>query len=1026
MLRLKKEVKIGCLTLGMMLMLSLPVNAQSGGTIILDTTGSWRSFFSFSTTVVQDGAKLTKVGPETNSPLPPSDWTSVEFDDANWMRSSVPFASWSHYIKSMQMQMGFSEAHGDSIAMSVICLRGKFNGDPARAGKLNLSLVYRGGVVVYINGKEVARGNMPKEVKLESDTPAEVYPKEVYINDKGKILDKSASLETLQARLRTLENITIPREALRKGLNVLAIEVHRSPFPKEVYDKLKGVKTPEGELNSMFDGCGLVTARLTGNGMTPNVARPSKTQIWNSQPLAADYDTDWGDPNEPLKPIDLVGAKNGFFSGKVVVGATSSIKKIKGVVTDLSGKTGGKIPASAIQVRYGVAELAEGEEGFNPVRIDSLEEIPPKEIPVRVIKSNPYVRTIPGSPDQVFGAVCAVWVTVNVPADAKSDDYEGELNISVDGGNFKVPLKLRVYNYKLPDPKDFVTFAELIQSPETLALVYKVPLWSEKHWKLIEKSLAYLGALGTKTCYIPLICKTNQGNAETMVRWIKDKEKYKYDFTIMEKYLDLVEKYQGKPTVVCFYVWDLFLLEGEAGDSKYLSKEVLADLAASAGKGPEVTLLNNGKAQDLVLPKYKDPKAKALWKPLADELKAIMKKRKLEKAMMMGVESDADPEPETVKFWQELLEVPWVHQAHNRGSKTPLGFTATVWDRNTILDSMVKTGKTARGWKSKELSTFFCRDTRNGDASATFRMMGEVCAFGGQRGFARQGADFWSIKSGAVVNTFSGGQSGAGLTASDGRFFKSSWRNLNIRTALLASGPDGAIATTRFEMMREGVQECEARIAIEKAIDDNKLKADQSKRCEKMFFDRNDAIFWGFYDSRYDFLGKRGFGFSTYRWAGTPPRYGAYYYTNSGWQERSADLYDAAAEVTSKEKNSVFSVSYRDLKKSGVKESFDKEVKIGAFTVKIESNPFVPDVSQLNIKFQTEKLTLVTAGIYNDKKELVKKLASSEAHSKWDWNLVWDGKDDNGVLLKEGKYTAKINIGGKEGTVTIGIEKKSE
>ena len=106
-------------------------------------------------------------------------------------------------------------------------------------------------------------------------------------------------------------------------------------------------------------------------------------------------------------------------------------------------------------------------------------------------------------------------------------------------------------------------------------------------------------------------------------------------------------------------------------------------------------------------------------------------------------------------------------------------------------------------------------------------------------------------------------------------------------------------------------------------------------------------------------------------------------------------------------------------------ESFEKEVKIGTFTVKVDPNPFVPAENKLSIKFQTEKLTLVTAGIYNDKKELVKKLATGEAHSKWEWNLVWDGKDDNGADVKEGKYTAKINIGGKEGTVTVGIEKKS-
>ena len=902
--------KVACLTALILISVSLPLRAEEN--IILDTLGFWRSYFSFSTALVVDGGKFQKIGVECNSPLPPADWNTAEFDDTNWIRmSNAPFASWSHYVKSLQMNAGFVYAQGDSYAISVLCLRGKFNADPVRAGKLNLDLVYRGGVVVYLNGKEVARGHMPKDDKLPVDAPAEPYTTEAYLNDKGTFLgEDNKNVEQLNSRFRTLENIVIPRDVLKKGTNVLAIEIHRSPLPKDVYEKIKSIK--DGE--KIFDSCGLVTARLTGNSVTPNAVRPSKTQIWNSQPLASDYDTDWGDPNEPLRPIELAGARNGFFSGKVVVGSTSPIKRIKAVVTDLAGKNGGKIPATAIQIRYAVSDLVEGEESLKPIRIDKLEEVPPKEIPVRVLKPSNYIRSIPGSPSPVNGAVLPVWVTVNVPAEAKSDDYEAELSITIDSGAFKVPVKLRVYNYKLPDPKDFTVFAELIQSPETLALVYNVPLWSEKHWKLIEKSLSFIGAMGTKTCYIPLIGKTNMGNAETMVRWVKDKDKYKYDFTVMEKYLDLVEKYQGKPSVVCLYVWDHFL-EGEKGGytkSKSINKEVDESFAASAEKGPEVTLLKNGKAEDFTLPRYNEAEARILWKPLVDELKVLMKKRKLEKAVMMGIVTDRAPDTVTIKFWKDLLpDAPWVKHAHNRTDVSiPLGFTGSVWDLNTILHALVKNGKSGKGWKSKELSTFYPRDMKNSDSVVTFRMMPEITAFGEQKGFARIGADFWSIKNGATVNRF-GSQHGLGVMASDGRFSKSSWLNLNIRLSLLASGVDGAIATTRYEMMREGMQECEARIAIEKAIDGNKLRADQSKRCEKMLTERNESIYNGFYDNRAGFLGVKG-GIKTYVWSGNAPRYTTCYYLSSGWQERSADLYEAAAEATGTDKKAGFTTSYRE------------------------------------------------------------------------------------------------------------------
>ena len=84
--------------------------------------------------------------------------------------------------------------------------------------------------------------------------------------------------------------------------------------------------------------------------------------------------------------------------------------------------------------------------------------------------------------------------------------------------------------------------------------------------QVLAKSLTLLGQIGNKVCYVPLICDTNMGNDESMVRWIKQPDgSYKHDYSVMEKYLDAVEKYQGRPTVVCFQVWDAYLEGGLTG-----------------------------------------------------------------------------------------------------------------------------------------------------------------------------------------------------------------------------------------------------------------------------------------------------------------------------------------------------------------------------------------------------------------------------------------------------------------------------
>jgi hypothetical protein len=143
-------------------------------------------------------------------------------------------------------------------------------------------------------------------------------------------------------------------------------------------------------------------------------------------------------------------------------------------------------------------------------RCDVLDEVLPGEIPVGDAR-NPR-----------NGAVAAVWLTVKVPPDAPAGEYEGRLAVSAQGANpVEVPVSLKVSAWRLPEPRDFVTYAGFVQSPETVALMYKVPLWSDRHFELIGKSLDRLAQVGNKVAYVPLICQTNFGNAESMVRWIR-------------------------------------------------------------------------------------------------------------------------------------------------------------------------------------------------------------------------------------------------------------------------------------------------------------------------------------------------------------------------------------------------------------------------------------------------------------------------------------------------------------------------
>ncbi len=868
------------------LVLSGAARAQGDGrAIVLDTASSWRYHFTLRTPIVSENGAVREVGGKYETTFPPDTWTSPDFDDSSWLRKvGVPFASWSHWRKTAQMNVGFVSQHQTSPALALLCCRGKFVvADATKAKGLQLSLTYRGGAVVYVNGKEIARGHLPKDGDVKAVTAAEIYPVEAYLSENGKLMGTGEkNMDRLKTRLRSLNDIPVPPGVLKTGTNVLAIELHRSPIPKQPYDLANDKK--RSKASQLLDACGIVTVRLSAqdaDGLTPNAIRPEATQAWNSDVFATDVDTDWGDPTETLRPVRIVGARNGAFSGKVCVGSRQPIEGIALKAADLKSKDGGTIAARQIRARYAAPDGSD----VRASRFDRLFEAAPAEVPVYAKKDSRYMRKVPGSPKNIYGSVAPVWITVDVPADAKPGDYEGTLALSAGGHSFDIPVELAVHGYRLPDPKEYRTFIEYIQSPETIAMVYKVPLWSEKHWALIEKSLSLMGSIGAKTCYIPLICQTNQGNAESMVRWIKKGEnRYQYDFTLAEKYLDLVQEHLGNIPVVCLYVWEVSI-KGETG--------------------PKVTVVDGGKIETVVLPKYSDPASKALWSPLVGELLQRLKKRGLEKSIMLGMVTDTRPTADIVSFWTATMPgIPWVREAHTRGRGLPgarHGYTGTVWDRNTLLDYMLRSKDaekiSGRGWNKPELSAFFARDTRNTAPIPVFRMMPELCTFGGQRGAARIGADFWSLKTGGQVNNFSHHKP-QGAVASDGRFPDTSWRNLNIRTALLAAGPEGAIASARFEMMREGVQECEARIFIEKALFAGKIGGDLAKRCKELLLERNKAIFTGFFGSNQAGIGKNIF--RTYSWASGPQRVTYMWYLGSGWQERSDKLYSAAAEVAKK------------------------------------------------------------------------------------------------------------------------------
>ena len=124
-----------------------------------------------------------------------------------------------------------------------------------------------------------------------------------------------------------------------------------------------------------------------------------------------------------------------------------------------------------------------------------------------------------------------------------------------------------------------------------------------------------------------------------------------------------------------------------------------------------------------------------------------------------------------------------------------------------------------------------CRSLAEGAMTAAGRLPRSP----GVNGFDRLGADFWPV----LIN-----KRGKGAPLC-GRYPESNWGQLKINfatAAILAPGKAGAVATGRLEMIREGLQETEARIFIEKALVGKKISGEPAVRLQKMLDVRVQAF----------------------------------------------------------------------------------------------------------------------------------------------------------------------------------------
>ena len=274
------------------------------------------------------------------TPPPEAGWFAPGFDDSSWGRFRKPFAV------GHNAGMCFAQWSMASPGFQAAYLRFRFEvTDPAKAGDLTLSAHYVGGIRVFVNGSQLARGHLPQG-QVGPETVSAGYGEDAYLRLFEELSPKELTRaqrrlagkkppryygfsdwrmppgsRVYEARNRKLGPVKIPASLLRRGPNVLAIEVRVAPLhPMVIYNHawISGYGRSSAWLHGVLTKLEL---RATGSGVASGLRRPAGMQAWAEDMHRRVYSPEFLEPGAGSGEIRLVGAGNGTYSAQVVVGA---------------------------------------------------------------------------------------------------------------------------------------------------------------------------------------------------------------------------------------------------------------------------------------------------------------------------------------------------------------------------------------------------------------------------------------------------------------------------------------------------------------------------------------------------------------------------------------------------------------------------------------------------------------------------------------------------------------------------------
>lgn len=139
-----------------------------------------------------------------------------------------------------------------------------------------------------------------------------------------------------------------------------------------------------------------------------------------------------------------------------------------------------------------------------------------------------------------------VWMTINVPSNAKPGKYRGKLTVSSSNAKSRsLPVELIVSDHILPPDSDWAFHLDLWQNPYSVARYENVPLWSDAHFEAMRPVMKMLADAGQKSVTTTIMNRPWNGQTEdafgSMVTKIRRIDgTWLYDYTIFDRWVEFM------------------------------------------------------------------------------------------------------------------------------------------------------------------------------------------------------------------------------------------------------------------------------------------------------------------------------------------------------------------------------------------------------------------------------------------------------------------------------------------------------